>query len=513
MTRPDLAVRRRINWSTLTATHAQQRPDQDALRFKGEARTWSEIDERVSRVASWLRDRGVGAGDRVALLTMNTPEFVEVVIAAARIGAIALPLNFRLSAPEVAFILGDSTPSVVVAEGPFVPLLLAAGVEPADLVVIGGDPPAGATAFEDAVAAGSPEQVLDDVDDNAPAMIMYTSGTTGRPKGAVLTHLNLFVQGLTNIRAFHLVGDDVVLVGTPLFHIAAVSSLLPVLINGGVAVLQPLGAFDPAELLDVLERERVTSVFLVPAQWQAIVAQPSVRDRDLVLRNTSWGAAPATPTLLQAMAEAFPNALNVAAFGQTEMSPVTCVLLGEDAIRKLGSVGKPVSYVQLRVVDALDQDVAPGEVGEAIYRGPTMMDGYWNRPDADDEAFRGGWFHSGDLVRVDEEGFVYVVDRLKDMIISGGENIYCAEVENALAPHPAILEAAVVGRPSERWGEEPVAFLVLRDGHEAPTLDELKEWLGDRLASYKHPKAIHVSPELPRNASGKVQKFTLRDSA
>lgn len=507
----DLAVHRRINWSSLTATHAQQRPHQPAIRFNGRTRTWAQFDQRVSRFAAWLRTNGTGSGDRVALFTMNTPEFLEVVTGSARVGAIAVPLNFRLSGAELAFILEDSAPDVVVVEAALHPVLLESGWAGRTLVIGAGAPTAGTRPYEAALADSDPTQVLDDVDDNSVAMIMYTSGTTGHPKGAMLTHLNLFVQGITTLRAFHMWGDDVSLIATPMFHIAAISGILPMLITGGVIVVAPLGAFNPAELLDLLEAEQVTSVFLVPAQWQALVAQPDIASRKLALRTTSWGAAPASPTLIQAMVDAFPGALNVAVFGQTEMSPVTCVLRGEDARRKLGSVGKPLSYVQIRVVDANGDDVGPDEVGEIVYRGPNMMAGYWNRPDADEAAFAGGWFHSGDLVRRDDEGFVFVVDRLKDMIISGGENIYCAEVENALAAHPAILESAVVGRASDRWGEEPVAYLVLREGRSAPTLDELRDWLAPRLASYKQPKAVMVVEELPRNASGKIQKFALRN--
>jgi fatty-acyl-CoA synthase len=209
------------------------------------------------------------------------------------------------------------------------------------------------------------------------------------------------------------------------------------------------------------------------------------------------------------MAETFPDALNVAVFGQTEMSPITCVLNGADAIRKLGSVGKVIPTIAARVVDDDMNDVPPGEIGEIVYRGPTMMQGYWNKPEATAEAFAGDWFHSGDLVRVDDEGFVYVVDRKKDMIISGGENIYCAEVENVLFEHPQIREAAVIGRADDRWGEVPVAIVALT-GAEPLTLTELEPFLNERLARYKHPKDLVLVEELPRNASGKVIKPLLR---
>jgi fatty-acyl-CoA synthase len=275
-----------------------------------------------------------------------------------------------------------------------------------------------------------------------------------------------------------------------------------------------LGAFDPNELLDLLAAEQVTAIFLVPAQWQAVCAAQRANPRDTRLRALSWGAAPASDTLLRDMAETFPGSQIFAAFGQTEMSPVTCMLLGEDAIRKLGSVGKVIPTVAARVVDEDMNDVPLGDVGEIVYRAPTLMAGYWNNPKATAKAFEGGWFHSGDLVRLDDEGYVWVVDRKKDMIISGGENIYCAEVENALAAHPAIAEVAVIGRPHRKWGEVPVAVIALTaNAATTPSvlpLAELDDFLTERLARYKHPKAVEVVDALPRNPAGKVLKTELR---
>ena len=303
-----------------------------------------------------------------------------------------------------------------------------------------------------------------DVPNDSPALIMYTSGTTGRPKGAVLTHTNLTGQTMTGLYTNGAdINNDVGFIGVPLFHIAGVGNLLGGLLLGLPTVIYPLGAFDPGQLLDVLAAEKVTGIFLVPAQWQAVCAEQQARPRDLRLRVMSWGAAPAPDALLREMSATFPGTQILAAFGQTEMSPVTCMLLGEDAIRKRGSVGKVIPTVAARVVDENMNDVPIGEVGEIVYRAPTLMSGYWNNPQATAEAFAGGWFHSGDLVRMDEEGYVWVVDRKKDMIISGGENIYCAEVENVLAGHPGIVEVAVIGRAHEKWGEVPIAVAAVTD--------------------------------------------------
>jgi fatty-acyl-CoA synthase len=338
---------------------------------------------------------------------------------------------------------------------------------------------------------------------------MYTSGTTGHPKGAVLTHANIAAQATCAIYSSGPdINNDVGFIGVPLFHIAGIGGMFPAMTLGTPVVIHPLGGFDPGDLLNVLAAERVTGIFLVPAQWQVVCAEQQARPRDLCLRAMSWGAAPASDTLLRQMSQTFPDAKILAAFGQTEMSPVTCMLLGDDAIRKLGSVGKVVPTVSARIVDENMNDVPLGEVGEIVYRAPTLMAGYWNNPQATAEAFTGGWFHSGDLVRSDDEGYIWVVDRKKDMIISGGENIYCAEVENVLAAHPAIVEVAIIGRAHEKWGEVPVAVAAINTAD--LRLEELADFLNERLARYKHPKVLEIVDSLPRNPAGKVLKNELR---
>jgi len=509
---------RRNNWNNQVARHARMIPDRVALRFQGASVTWSTLHTRVERLADALARRGVGLGDRVLILMLNRPEYLEVVLATNALGAIAVPVNFRMTVPEVSFLLRDSGARVVVADTTLAPLADAvrADVGGPDLsIVVGGATEGDVLGYEDLVAEDGAGYPAIDIPDDTPALIMYTSGTTGRPKGAVLTHSNMAAQALTCIRAFQLNRpDDIGFCASPMFHIAALGSMAPSLMLGLTTVIHPVGAFDPDVLLDVLEEEQVTTLFLVPVQWQAVCAAQQAQPRKLKLRGISWGAAPASDTVLRAMAETFPDASNVAVFGQTEMSPITCVLDGEDALRKLGSVGRVIPTVQARVVDDDMNDVAPGEVGEIVYRGPTMMLEYWQNPAATADAFHGGWFHSGDLVRVDDEGFVYVVDRKKDMIISGGENIYCAEVENALFAHPKILEAAVIGRPDPRWGEIPVAVVALRPGAGGElTLDELQPFLDEQLARYKHPKAVVCVEMLPRNASGKVVKGELRSGS
>ena len=506
---------RRQNWTNQLARHAMMQPDATALRFLGRTTTWRELDRRVTALAGALDRRGVGFGDRVLILMLNRTEFIETMLAANLLGAIAVPVNFRMTPPEIAFLVSDCDARVIVTE----PVLAAVAtavreLEPtlADVIVAGGATEDGLLGYEELLEEEGRPPAAVDIPNDSPALIMYTSGTTGRPKGAVLTHLNLSGQVMTNLFTTGAdLNNDVGFIGVPLFHIAGIGNTITGLLLGRPTVLYPLGAFDPGTLLDVLESEGVTGVFLVPAQWQVVCAAQLTRPRDLKLRVLSWGAAPASDTLLREMARTFPGTQILAAFGQTEMSPVTCMLLGEDAIRKLGSVGKVIPTVAARVVDEDMNDVVRGQVGEIVYRAPTLMAGYWNNPAATADAFAGGWFHSGDLVRQDDEGYVWVVDRKKDMIISGGENIYCAEVENALAAHPAIDEAAVIGRPHPKWGEIPVAVVALAPtGPSGLTVDELGEFLTERLARYKHPKVLEVVETLPRNPAGKVLKTELR---
>ncbi len=506
---------RRQNWTNQLARHALMQPDATALRFLGHTTTWGELDQRVTALAGALSRRGVAFGDRVLILMLNRIEFIESFLAANLLGAIAVPVNFRMTPTEIAFLVSDCDAKVVITESVLAKVATAVrDIDPrlGTVIVAGGGTDDEVVGYDDLIAETGDEPQPVDIPNDSPALIMYTSGTTGRPKGAVLTHTNIAGQAMTNLFTIGAdINRDVGFIGVPLFHIAGIGNTISGLQLGLPTVIYPLGAFDPGALLDVLEAEQVTSMFLVPAQWQAVCVEQRINPRKLQLRVLSWGAAPASDTLLRDMSETFPGTQIYAAFGQTEMSPVTCMLLAQDAIRKLGSVGKVIPTVAARVVDEDMSDVPVGQVGEIVYRAPTLMAGYWNNPEATAEAFAGGWFHSGDLVRQDDEGYVWVVDRKKDMIISGGENIYCAEVENVLSGHPAIVEVAVIGRPDEKWGEVPVAVVALGAVSENTIgLDDLDEFLTERLARYKHPKALEIVDALPRNPAGKVLKTELR---
>jgi len=496
------------------ARHAHTIGDRVAFGYDDVRMTYRQLDERVSRLANALHERGVRHGDRVAVLGYNTLEIIESYFAAARLGAICVPINYRLVADEVAYVLTDCAAAAIIVHGPLAALLAKArGIagHQGPCLVYAGEL-TGAEQYEDALARAAPEYDGPRVDLADPAYIMYTSGTTGRPKGAVLIHSHFVIHTFSFMLHAGMPKDDRVFLSVlPLFHIGGLMSFQPQLMIGGTNLMLSHGSFDPEAVVDIIERERVTSMVMVPTQMQAICDVPGIEERDLAaLCRIGWGAAPATTHLLTQLKETLPHVQIESTFGQTECGPIATLLQGEDQIRKLGSVGTPMINFEVRVVDDEMNDVPQGEIGEAVYRTPMVMKEYWNKPEATAEAFRGGWFHSGDLVRQDEDGYFYVVDRKKDMIISGGENIYCAEVEDAIAGHPKVADVALIGVPNEKWGETPLAVIIPREPTDPPTAAEITEWCTEKLARYKRPKHLAIVDALPRNPSGKVLKNQLR---
>jgi fatty-acyl-CoA synthase len=482
----------------LTGRACRTYPDRPAVVFGDEVRTHADLHARSASLASALAADGVTANDRVALLLRNRIEFVEALLACHRLGAVAVPINFRLAPEEIAFILANSEAETLICDAPW--------TGPVRRVLEVGD------AYEAALAAAPAPDGLADLVEDDPAIMCYTSGTTGRPKGAVLTHGNLVASTLSWIHEMRAHSDDVWLSGQPLFHIGGINGLLPFLTLGATVIITPSTQFDPDAALALIERHAVTMCIFVPTQWDAICGSTTVGQVDRHrLRVAMWGASPALRTTLESMRDTFPQAEIVSAYGQTEMSGATTLLLGPDATRKMGSVGQPMFGVELRLVDDALGDVPVGEIGEIVYRGPNVMAGYHGAPAATDEAFSGDWFHSGDLARRDDEGYLWLVDRKKDLIVSGGENIYPAEVERVLLEHPSVSDAAVIGVPHPRWVETPVAVVVASDSDAVEEV-ELIAHCRRHLAAFKKPSAVVVVDALPRNAAGKVLKRQLRET-
>ncbi|MFE7900348.1 long-chain fatty acid--CoA ligase [Streptomyces sp. NPDC057424] len=484
------------------ARRARKTPHRTALIHGDTTRTYAGLHDRTTRLAHALRARGVRRGDRIAYLGPNHPSYLETLFAAGTLGAVFVPLNIRLAGPEIAYQLADSGARALVY-GPSYAGLVAGLPGSTDVRVYleaGGE-------YEAAVAEASGEPVDEPVGADDTCIIMYTSGTTGRPKGAMLTHGNLTWNAINVLIDHDLVADERALVSAPLFHTAGLNMLtLPVLLKGGTCVL--VDAFDPDATFDLIERHRITFMFGVPTMFDQVARHPRWPDADLSsLRILTCGGSPVPTPLIVAYQERGLTFLQ--GYGMTEAAPGTLFLDAEHAVAKAGSAGVPHFFSDVRVVRPDLSPVGTGEVGEIVVRGPHVMPGYWGLPEETAASFVDGWFRSGDAAQVDEDGYVHIVDRIKDMIISGGENIYPAEIEDQLLAHPDIVECAVIGVPDDKWGEVPRAVVVPREGA-ALDPDELLASLAGRLAKYKIPKSVVVADELPRTASGKLLKSRVR---
>jgi long-chain acyl-CoA synthetase len=497
----------------LLRRHAARRGDKVALRHGTRELTYAQLDERTNRLANALLAAGVRAGSRVAYLDRTAPEAVEVLFAAAKIGAVAVPLNWRLAPPELLAVLRDSRTPLLVAGSTYEQTARElvdelAGVE---LVMVGDGGPAGYEAWLAAHDASDPGGRGESTD---TVLQMYTSGTTGVPKGVLTTHRNLAACVETSPRwAFD--ADSISMTAMPMFHIGGIGWAVCGLWNGATTVL--VSEFVPEEILDILERQRVTNTVLVPTMLQMLTALPGAAERDYSrLRAIAYGASPITTPVLKAALRTFRCAL-LGCYGLTETTG-TVVQLDHgdhdpDGPREhlLRSAGRPYPWVELRVTDPeTGVTLGPGERGEVWIRAPNVMAGYWGRPEDTAAALTpDGWLRTGDGGYLDDEGYLFLTDRIKDMIVSGGENVYPVEVEEVLSAHPAVGEVAVIGTPHERWGETVTALIVPRDGT-ACTADELVGFARDRLAGYKLPRVIEFVEELPRTPTGKVLKRRLR---
>ncbi|MEU3464002.1 long-chain fatty acid--CoA ligase [Streptomyces sp. NPDC006733] len=494
------------------ARRARRTPDRIALVHEGRTSTYRQLHQRVLRLAHALRALGTARGDRVAYLGPNHPALLETLFAAGVLGAVFVPLNTRLAGPELAYNLADSGSTVLVHAPEQAEVAAAAAAESGVLhrIALSGAGP-DVLGYEDLLAGGGSDALDEAVTPDDPCMIMYTSGTTGRPKGAVLSHANITWNSVNVLVDTDLGADEVTLAVAPLFHTAGLNmTCLPTLLKGGRVLL--LGAFDPGRVLRLIEGEGVTCMFGVPTMYDAMAAEPRWADTDLSsLRTLNCGGAPVPARTIAVYLDrglAFSQG-----YGMTEASPGILYLGREQTTAKAGSAGVPHFFTDIRVVLPDGRDAGPGERGEILVHGPTVMTGYWGRPaDTAAAVTEDGWLRTGDVARSDDDGYAYIVDRVKDMYVSGGENVYPAEIEDALLAHPAIAECAVIGVPDPVWGEVGRAVVVLRPAVVAGERDILDHLRG-RLAKYKIPKSVVFLGTLPRTASGKIVKPALRDAA
>ncbi|MHA6739126.1 acyl-CoA synthetase [Rhodococcus erythropolis] len=492
------------------AARAARSNNRIALTFEGESYTYGELQQRIDRVAAGLHSFGVARGDRVAFLGANQPAFFETLLATARIGAVFVPLNTRLTGPELAFIIGDATPRVLVVDSAHVAVVDTIREEfvDCDCVHIESTEPSWSS-YEALAATVSLPDGATSAEPDDTAIIMYTSGTTGRPKGVRLSHSNLWWNNINLLGQFDVLEDDVTLVVAPLFHIAGLNvTTFTTWMKGGHVLLHR--QFEAGAVLGDIEKYSVTTMFGVPAMFTALDLHPRFESADLeTLRLVICGGAPSPEPLLRRYSDRGIGMMQ--GYGLTESSPSATFLGAEHALTKLGSAGKPPLYTEVKLLGGDGTEVkTPLDRGEICLRGPNMTVGYWNRPDATAAAIDAeGWFHTGDVGYLDSDGFLFVVDRIKDMIITGGENVYPAEVESVLYGHPDIVEVAVVGLPDERWGEAVTAIVAVKTGSSI-SLESLRDFGGASLARYKLPTRMYRSDALPRNPSGKILKNELR---
>jgi fatty-acyl-CoA synthase len=498
---PDIGM---ANWFLQRSLRS---PERIAITFEGRDLTYQQVQAEVEKLAGRLHRLGVQRGDRVAFLGLNQPFFFFVMFATARLGAIYVPLNFRLSGPELVAIVADAEVGLLIADDEHREIIATVRADMGSVKhFVSEKGPAGWESLEDGEDSAS-EAVR--VDQDEVAMLMYTSGTTGRAKGVMLTHGNFWWNNSNQMHAFDVLTGDVTLAVAPLFHMGGLNAIvLVVLQKGGRVVLHR--NFDAAAALADIQRYKVTTMFGVPAMFQLMAQQPDFDAVDLSsIRFLICGGAPCAEPLLKIW-----DRRGVAiqqGYGMTETSPTVTMLTPEFALSKLGSSGRTPLFTEVRLIAIDGQPITEPRVqGEILTRGPNVMLGYWRNPEATAAAIdEDGWLRTGDIGWMDEEGFLTISDRVKDMIISGGENVYPAEIENVIFDHPSVVDAAVIGVPDPKWGETICAVLTLKEGHSVD-IDGLRDFLEKRLARYKLPRRLEVFAALPRTATGKILKSELR---
>ncbi len=502
------------NLGQLLTRRALRDPDVEAIfePASGRRLSFRELNARSNHVANALTDSGVLHGDRVGLLLMNGAEFVESFFAAGKIGAVNVPLNWRLVADELEFILADAGATVLIFGAEFADVaaeLRSRGDKTAitTWIQVGGDHPIdGAIDYNAWTTAASPDEPTPSGAGDDLVFIMYTSGTTGLPKGVMHSHDTVLWAILTGIATADFQHGDRYLNSLPMFHVGALQPVLSCVFAGCSLVI--LKAFDPTLSWELIRDEKITTTLMVPVMLQFMLAVRNPDQHDASsLRWCMSGAAPVAKTLIEQY-----DALDIEihqVYGLTETCGPACLISSADAITRAGSTGKAFYFTEVRIVRDDGTECDPDESGEVLVKGPHIMVGYWNRPEATAEAVVDGWLHTGDVATMDADGFVTIVDRVKDMLISGGENVYPAEIESVLLSHPKIADAGVIGVPSEKWGESPLAAIVAND--ESLTAEEVIEFCKGKLAPFKSVKAVEFVTELPRNPSGKILKRELRN--
>jgi fatty-acyl-CoA synthase len=494
-----------MDLSDLIERNAAFSPDKPAIRFAGASLTYAELAERIAAAARALKSLGVGRGDRVAILSLNRPDYLVLLYACARLGAMLVPLNWRLAVPELMFMLRDAGAKTLLLEQAFGAVMAPLHDAMSDARVIGLDFAPDGASFDALLAAGGAAHHHGDL--SAPLLIVYTSGTTGHPKGAVLRQEALVWNAVMSQHMHAMTADDRVLTVLPLFHVGGLNiQSTPALQLGATVTLHP--RFAPEATLDAIANDRTTLTVLVPATMQAVIEHPRWAATDLTsLRALTTGSTQVPQALVEAFETRGVPVLQV--YGATETAPIAVYTqFGGD--RRAGSTGLPGLACEARVVDDAGAEVAGGVAGEVVVRGPNVFCDYWGNAQATAETLRAGWYHSGDIATRDADGHFFIHERKKNMIISGGENIYPAEIERVLNAHPDVVEAAVIGRPDPKWQEVPVACVVPRPGCaiDGPTLER---HLLTQLARFKVPREYVFVDALPRNAMGKVQHFLLKE--
>ncbi|MFH1974849.1 MAG: long-chain fatty acid--CoA ligase [Pseudomonadota bacterium] len=490
--------------------HANKHPDKTAIIFNDKRFSYRMLNSRVNKLSNAFNALGVSKGDRVAILLHNGNEIVESVYACAKIGAVSISLNFRLVGRELVYILDDSDASVIIYGQEFIEIIdsIRAKLDKTKNFILVSEEEncSNILSYEAFINAHSAEEPQISISLEDESSIIYTSGTTGKPKGVVRTHRANLWASLNQILEMGHQAKDIEMYVVPLFNVGFFNYFTPNIIVGATVVVSR--QFDPVNVLKNIEEEKVNRIFMVPIMWNRLMSEMGNHDYDVSSLNVASSGAASCPLSVKKTMEAFFPGIQIwEAYGLSE-GGVT-LLHPKDSIRKIGSVGKPTATNEARVVDDHGNDVKQDQIGEIIFRGPSLMKEYYKNFQATRDAFKQGWLHTGDLAKVDEDGFIYVVDRKKDMIVSGGENIYPKEIEEILFSHPKIFEAAVIGIPDEKWGESVMAVVVLKAG-EHLTSEEVISFCKENLAGYKKPKFVEFVDALPTNPSGKVVKHELK---